>query len=70
MREMCLKAMMLMQLKMMGLLEDFRNEEKGASEIVAIILIIVVIIAVAAIFKTQLIGAMNSVMAKLTEFIG
>lgn len=46
------------------------KDEKGASDIVAIIVIIVIIIAVAAIFREQLMGAVRKVFEKLTEFIG
>ena len=46
------------------------KEEKGASDIVAIIVVIAIILVVAAIFREQLIGAVNSVFAKLTQFIG
>ena len=34
--------------------EDFKKQEKGASDIVAILLVIVVLIAVAAIFREEL----------------
>lgn len=51
-------------------LTDWAEEEKGASDIVAIIVIIVIILAVAAIFREQLMSAVTSVFDKLTEFIG
>lgn len=45
------------------------KEENGDTNFVSIILIVVIVIALAAIFKTQLTSAMNTVMGKLTEFI-
>ncbi|MCI5699205.1 MAG: hypothetical protein MR308_02255 [Lachnospiraceae bacterium] len=60
---------LMMQMKLKGCLEKFTKEERGASDIVAIILICVVVIAVAAIFRTQLLGAVNTVMEKLMNFV-
>ena len=51
-------------------LEGLINDEEGDSNLVAVIVLIVIILAVAAIFRTQLLGAVNSVFDKLTEFIG
>ena len=51
-------------------LEGLINEEEGDSNLVAVIVLIVIILAVAAIFRTQLLDAVNSVFEKLTEFIG
>lgn len=45
------------------------HEEKGASDMIAILLIVVILIAVAGIFRTQLIGIVNQVFEKLTNFI-
>lgn len=70
MRDKCLSFMIMMQLRMMGMLNDLKKEERGASDIVAIVLVIVIIIAVASIFKTQLTAAMNKVMDRLIEFVG
>lgn len=42
---------------------------RGDTNIIAIIVIAVIIIGVAAIFRTQLISAINSIFTKLTEFI-
>lgn len=47
--------------------EDFKNQEKGASDIVAILLVIVVLIAVAAIFREQLMAAVTGVFGNLME---
>ena len=51
-------------------LEGLINDEEGDSNLVAVIVLIVIILAVAAIFRTQLLNAVNSVFDKLTEFIG
>lgn len=45
-------------------------EEKGASDIVAVIILIVIIIAVAVIFREKLMEVVNSVMDQLTDFVG
>ena len=49
--------------------EDFKTEEKGAAEIVAIILIIVVVIGLAVIFKDQIELLLNSVMGQADNFV-
>ena len=51
-------------------LEDFAKEEKGASDIVAIMLVIVILIAVAAVFRTQLLAAVTVVFEQLMEALG
>ena len=51
-------------------LEDFAKEEKGASDIVAIMLVIVILIAVAAVFRTQLLAAVTGVFEQLMEALG
>lgn len=48
-------------------LKSFMKEEKGASDIVAILLIIVVLIAVAGIFKDQLEAAVESAFGTLMD---
>ena len=50
--------------------EVFTKEEKGASDIVAIIVVIAIILVVAAIFKDQLTNAVTTVFENLTDFIG
>lgn len=50
--------------------EMFTKEEKGASDIVAIIVIIAIVLAVAAIFRGQLIPVVNKVFEDLTNFVG
>lgn len=46
-----------------------RDEERGDTNFVSIIIIIVIVLGIAAIFREQLTGAVNSVMSQLTEFI-
>ena len=58
------------QSRLWGYLDNLKKEEKGASDIVAIMVVIVVVIAVAGIFKEKLIEAVGTVFDKLTTFIG
>lgn len=51
--------------KISSLVEDFKTEEAGAAEIVAIILIIVAVIAAAGIFKTQLTKLVTDIFDKI-----
>lgn len=48
--------------------EQFLDEEKGASHLVEIIVVIVIIIGIAAIFRTQLTAFVNQVMEDLLNF--
>lgn len=50
-------------------INQFQEEEKGASDMVAVIVLIVVVIAVATVFRTQLTTAVTKVFEKLTGFI-
>ena len=50
--------------------EVFTKEEKGDSDIVAIIVVIAIILVVAAIFREQLTNAVTTVFENLTDFIG
>lgn len=50
--------------------EKFLADEEGDSNMVAVIVLIVIILAVAAIFREQLLGAVNAVFGNLMEFIG
>ena len=58
------------QSKLLWYLDNLKKEEKGASDIVAIMVVIVVIIAVAGLFKTELMKAVGDVFGQLTTFIG
>ena len=49
--------------------EDFKTEEKGAAEIVAIILIIVVVIALAVVFKDKISELLDKVMGQADSFV-
>lgn len=55
--------------KMRSFWEDFKHEEKGAAEIVAIIMIIVVVIAVAGIFHEQIGKVIADAFGKVDTFI-
>lgn len=48
-------------------IRSFRKEEKGASDIVAILLVIVILVAVAAVFRKQLLQAVNTAFEALQE---
>lgn len=48
----------------------FRQEEKGASDMVAILLMIVILVAVAAIFRKQLTDAVTTAFSSLQEALG
>lgn len=50
-------------------LEELLGEE-GDTNFVSIILIMVIVIAIAAIFREQLMSAVQAVFGQLTEFIG
>lgn len=63
MRELMFQAMM--QAKQA--FRRFRSEERGASDMVAVIVLIVIIIAVAAIFREKLVEIVNNVMTDLTN---
>ena len=52
--------------KIRSFVEDFKTEEAGAAEIVAIILIIVAVIAAAAIFKKQLTDLVTNLFTKIS----
>lgn len=57
------------QTRLRRFLDDFKAEEKGASDMVAIMVVIVIIIAVAGVFNEQLKQAVTDVFSKLTNFI-
>lgn len=50
--------------------EKLVKDEKGDSNMVAVIVLIVIILAVAAIFREQLLAAVNAVFGNLMDFIG
>lgn len=51
-------------------LERLVQEERGASDIVAILVVIVILIAVAGVFKTSLMNLVTTVFNKVTEWVG
>lgn len=59
--------MIKLQTKMRNFAEDFKKEERGASDIVAILLIILVVVAIAFVFKDQLGNLVNNVFDKVNE---
>ena len=59
--------MIKLQTKMRNFAEDFKKEERGASDIVAILLIILVVVAIAFVFKKQLGNLVNNVFEKVGE---
>lgn len=58
------------RMAVMKAVRKFQEEEKGASDMVAILVLIVIIIGVAAIFQQQLGAAITAAFKKLTDFIG
>lgn len=51
-------------------MESIIKDEEGDSNMVAVIVLIVIVLAAAAIFRTQLLAAVNSVFEQLTDFMG
>ncbi|MDE7320347.1 MAG: hypothetical protein K2N46_11560 [Lachnospiraceae bacterium] len=70
MREKMIAGYLRRKLACCRALENFAEEEKGASDIVAIMLVIVILIAVAAVFRTQLLAAVTGVFEQLMEALG
>lgn len=62
--------MIKLQTKMRNFAEDFKKEERGASDMVAVLLIILIVVAVATIFRDQLKQLVNTVFTKVNEFTG
>lgn len=58
------------RLACMKAVSKFQKEEKGASDMVAILVLIVIIIGVASVFQNQLKSAINAAFGKLIDFIG
>lgn len=64
------ELMIMAQIKLYNLLESIREEERGSSEMVAIVVLIVIVLAMAVIFKKQLTQVANDVMKQVKEFVG
>ena len=60
---------MAQAVKLQGALKAFKEEERGASDMVAVMVLIVIIIALAALFNQKLKGAVESIFAQLTSFV-
>lgn len=60
---------MAQAVKLQGTLKAFKEEERGASDMVAVMVLIVIIIALAALFNQKLKGAVESIFAQLTSFV-
>lgn len=53
--------------RIVALIQSLKEEERGATDIIAILVMIVVVIAVAMVFKDRLIGIVNAAFDKLQE---
>ena len=62
-------VVMAQAVKLQGALKAFKEEERGASDMVAVMVLIVIIIALAALFNQKLKGAVESIFAQLTSFV-
>lgn len=70
MKEKLMMACLMVYAGIAESIEKLTSDERGASDMVAVIVLIVIIIAAALIFRTQLIGAVNAIFQQLTDFIG
>lgn len=50
-------------------IRSFMSEERGASDMVAVVVLIVIILGVAITFKSSLTNVVNGMISKLNEFI-
>jgi hypothetical protein len=55
--------------KAAGWMMELRKEERGASDLVAIVALIVIVLAVALIFKNQLINIVNVLGSKVVQWV-
>ena len=55
--------------KIRNFVEEFKNEEEGIAEIVAIVLIILIVVGVAATFNTNIGNVVEKLFGKLTNFV-
>ena len=56
-------------MKLQGAFDALKEEERGASDMVAVMVLIVIIIAVAAIFNTKLKEIVEQIFTKLSGFV-
>lgn len=61
------QALLKAELKVRNAIYNFLNEEKGGTEIVAILLIIIVLIGVVVIFRDQLTNLITSFFKRITN---
>ena len=61
---------MAQAVKLQGAIKAFKEEERGASDMVAIMVLIVIIIAVATIFHERLGTIVGQILDRLGEFAG
>lgn len=69
MREKLMKNYLKGQLIISNKIRSFMSEERGASDIVAIIVLIVIIIAVATVFQGRLSDSIGNIFNSLDSFI-
>ena len=60
---------MTQAMKLQGALDAFKKEERGASDMVAVMVLIVIIIAVAALFNGRLRDIVGQIFDKLGGFV-
>ena len=56
-------------MKLQGAFDAFKEEERGASDMVAVMVLIVIIIAVAAVFNGKLKEIVEQIFTKLSGFV-
>ncbi len=61
------QALISVELKVRNAIFKLKNEEKGGTEIVAILLIIIVLIGVVVIFRDQLSALISSFFTRISE---
>lgn len=61
------QALIGVEFKVRNAIFKFKNEEKGGTEIVAILLIIIVLIGVVVIFRDQLSALVSSFFTRISE---
>ena len=60
---------MAQAVKLQGALKAFKEEERGASDMVAVMVLIVIIIALAALFNQKLKDRVTSILDNLQSFV-
>ncbi|MBR5508467.1 MAG: hypothetical protein IKV59_00270 [Lachnospiraceae bacterium] len=69
MREALIAGYLRRKLACMEALEQFAKEERGASDIVAILLVVVILIGVASVFGDKLTEAVTAAFDNLLDFV-